>query len=105
MNPRRARARAALERKLPLEKETPLNASIIRRHFREIDCGGEGDCFFLMATHGTRALQAKPKVMAPKDLLPGGQLQENLRMLVSATIAGKKKYPKDEAEKAAKTGE
>eukprot|EP00959_Pyramimonas_sp_CCMP1952_P267473 5592819-Pyramimonas_sp.AAC.1 len=36
---------------------------------------------------------------------PGGALQANLRMIVSATMTDNKRYPQEEARKAAKTGE
>ncbi|CAK0798710.1 unnamed protein product, partial [Prorocentrum cordatum] len=74
-------------------------------YFNEKCCGGDGDCFFLMASHGIRANQSKPKQMAEKEMGPGGALQANLRMIVSATMTDNKRYPQDEARKAAKTGE
>eukprot|EP00959_Pyramimonas_sp_CCMP1952_P259243 5419799-Pyramimonas_sp.AAC.1 len=58
-----------------------------------------------MASHGIRANQSKPKQMAEKEMGPGGALQANLRMIVSASMTDNKRYPQDEARKAAKTGE
>ncbi|CAK0864455.1 unnamed protein product, partial [Prorocentrum cordatum] len=74
-------------------------------YFNEKCCGGDGDCFFLTASHGIRANRSKPKQMAEKEMGPGGALQANLRMIVSASMTDNKRYPQDEARKAAKTGE
>eukprot|EP00959_Pyramimonas_sp_CCMP1952_P258539 5404429-Pyramimonas_sp.AAC.1 len=40
-------------------------------YFNEKCCGGDGDCFFLTASHGIRANRSKPKQMAEKEMGPG----------------------------------
>eukprot|EP00959_Pyramimonas_sp_CCMP1952_P205595 4299541-Pyramimonas_sp.AAC.1 len=58
-------------------------------YFKDVECGGSGDCFFLCIGRAFRDAAADPEPLAAGGDQQGGEVQARMRLLFSAEMEKK----------------